>query len=122
MQIKCAYLIISALILKIKLKVSEKCYAIKKTNVTPSQIIDPVDKTTIIDKKGKIEKCLIKHFGDIGRDSTHKNEAHTNYVKKFISQAQNEKNSDKKYVFSEYTSRYRSTTSSFIEIWQSGWS
>jgi hypothetical protein len=34
-------------------------------NVTPSQIIDPVDKTTIIDKKGKIEKCLIKHFGDI---------------------------------------------------------
>jgi hypothetical protein len=42
-----------------------------KANVTPSQIIDPVDKTTIIDKKGKIEKCLIKHFGDIGRDSTH---------------------------------------------------
>jgi hypothetical protein len=34
-----------------------------KANVTPSQIIDPVDKTTIIDKKGKIEKCLIKHFG-----------------------------------------------------------
>jgi hypothetical protein len=53
--------------------------------------IDPVDKTTIIDKKGKIEKCLIKHFGDIGRDSTHQNEAHTNYVKTFISQAQNDK-------------------------------
>jgi hypothetical protein len=54
-----------------------------KTNVT-LQIIDPVDKTTIIDKKGKIEKCLIKHFGDIGRDSTHQNEAHTNrnnYIK-----------------------------------------
>jgi hypothetical protein len=62
-----------------------------KANVTPSQIIDPVDKTTIIDKKGKIEKCLIKHFGDIGRDSTHQNEAHTNYVKTFISQAQNDK-------------------------------
>jgi hypothetical protein len=60
-------------------------------NVTPSQIIDPVDKTTIIDKKGKIEKCLIKHFGDIGRDSTHQNEAHTIYVKTFISQAQNDK-------------------------------
>jgi hypothetical protein len=30
-----------------------------KANVTPSQIIDPVDKTTIIDKKGKIEKCLV---------------------------------------------------------------
>ena len=41
-----------------------------KTNATSSQIIDPVDKTTIIDKKGKIEKCLIKHFGNIGRDST----------------------------------------------------
>jgi hypothetical protein len=40
-----------------------------KANVTPSQIIDPVDKTTIIDKKGKIEKCLVKLFGDIGRDS-----------------------------------------------------
>ena len=62
-----------------------------KASVTPSQIIDPVDKTTIIDKKGKIEKCLIKHFGDIGRDSTHQNEAHTNYVKTFISQAQNDK-------------------------------
>jgi hypothetical protein len=45
-----------------------------RTYVTPSQIIDPVDKTTIIDKKGKIEKCLIKHFGDIGRDSTHQND------------------------------------------------
>ena len=48
-------------------------------------------RSTIIDKKGKIEKCLIKHFGDIGRDSTHQNEAHANYVKKFISQAQSDK-------------------------------
>ena len=30
-------------------------------------------------------------FGDIGRDSTHQNEAHANYVKTFISQAQNDK-------------------------------
>jgi hypothetical protein len=43
-----------------------------------------------LEQKDKIEKCLIKHFGDIGRDSTHQNEAHTNHVKKFISQAQND--------------------------------
>jgi hypothetical protein len=106
-----------------------------KTNVTSSQIIDPVDKTIIIDKKDKIEKCLIKHFGDIGRDSTHQNEAHTNYVKKFISQAQNDKiptknmfslNIQADIVQRALVKIVRSSVilllPLFIEIWQSGWS
>ena len=62
-----------------------------KNNINPSQIIDPVDKTTLIDKKGKIEKCLIKHFGDIGKDSTISDNTHVNKVNSFLSDLEDNK-------------------------------
>ena len=40
----------------------------KKSTFNPSYIIDPVDKTTLVDNKGKIELCVKDHFSNIGKD------------------------------------------------------
>ena len=41
----------------------------KNQSVNPSYIIDPVDKTSIIEGKGKIETHLKTHFSEIGSDN-----------------------------------------------------
>ena len=40
-----------------------------KSRRNPSHFTDPVDKTTLIANKGKISKCLVKHFCDVGKDN-----------------------------------------------------
>jgi len=40
-----------------------------KSRINTTHVIDPVDKTTLIENKAKIEKCLAKHFRDTGKDN-----------------------------------------------------
>ena len=40
-----------------------------KSRINPTHVIDPVDKTTLIENKAKIEKCLAKHFRETGKDN-----------------------------------------------------
>jgi len=61
-----------------------------KSRRNPSHFIDPVDKTTLIENKGKIEKCLAKHFSDIVKDNlvSHRRQAK---VKTFLDNNKNNK-------------------------------
>ena len=61
-----------------------------KSRRNPSHFIDPVDKTTLIENKSKIEKCLAKHFSDIGKDNlvSHR---HQTKVKTFLDNIKNNK-------------------------------
>ena len=61
-----------------------------KIRRNPSHFIDPVDKTTLIEIKGKIEKCLAKHFSDIDKDNlvSHR---HQTKVKTFLDNIKNNK-------------------------------
>ena len=61
-----------------------------KSRRNPSHFIDPVDKTTLIENKGKIEKCPAKHFSDIGKDTlvSHRHQAR---VKTFLNNIKNNK-------------------------------
>ena len=61
-----------------------------KSRRNPSHFIDPVDKTTLIENKGKIEKCLAKHFSDIGKD-TLVSHRHQTRVKTFLDNIKNNK-------------------------------
>jgi hypothetical protein len=40
-----------------------------KSRRNPTHFIDPVDKTTLIENKAKIVKCLAKYFRDTGKDN-----------------------------------------------------
>ena len=40
-----------------------------KSRRNPTHFIDPVDKTTLIENKAKIVKCLAKHFRETGKDN-----------------------------------------------------
>jgi hypothetical protein len=44
-----------------------------KSRRNPTHFIDTVDKTTLIENKAKIEKCLAKHFRDTGNKFPTKN-------------------------------------------------
>jgi hypothetical protein len=61
-----------------------------KSRSNLSHFIDPVDKTTLIENKGKIEKCRAKHFSDIGKDNlvSHRHQAK---VKRFLDNIKNNK-------------------------------
>ena len=61
-----------------------------KSRRNPSHFIDPVDKTILIENKGKIEKCLAKHFSDIGKD-TLVSPRHQARVKTFLDNIKNNK-------------------------------
>ena len=61
-----------------------------KNRRNPTYFIDPVDKTTLIENKGKIEKCLEKHFSDIGNDNL-VSQRHQAKVKTFLNNIKNNK-------------------------------
>ena len=83
-------LIIDASPQKITVKVFWEMLGEDKSRRNPSLFIDPVDKTTLIENKGKIEKCFAKHFSDIGKDNL-ASQRHQAKVKTFLDNIKNNK-------------------------------